>query len=118
MLSCKIAEYTKAVIHGRPHFHISIVNQVSPYCDCHEENDAAIIPDIGMFAGFDPVAIDKACIDAVNAAPALKGTMLDSAGYGSDHFTRIHPDTDWRLQIGHAEKLGLGNSDYELITVK
>ena len=118
MLSCKIAEYTKAVIHGRPHFHISIVNQVSPYCDCHEENDAAIVPDIGMFASFDPVALDKACIDAVNAAPALEGTASDGVGYKNDHFTRIHPGTDWQQQLRHAEKLGLGSIDYELITVK
>jgi len=118
MLSYKIAEYAKAVVDGRSHFHISVVNQVSPYCDCHEENDAAIVPDIGMFASFDPVALDKACIDAVNAAPALEGTASDGVGYKNDHFTRIHPGTDWQQQLRHAEKLGLGSIDYELITVK
>ena len=46
-LNCKMAEYAKAVVDGRPCFHISIVNQVSPYCDCHGENDAAIIPGCG-----------------------------------------------------------------------
>ena len=70
ILNERMAEYTKAVIQNRPHFHVSIVNQVSPYCDCHAENDAAVVPDIGMFASFDPVALDHACIDAVNAAPA------------------------------------------------
>lgn len=70
ILNRRMAEYTKAVIQGRPSFHISIVNQVSPCCDCHGENDAAVVPDIGMFASFDPVALDKACIDAVNAAPS------------------------------------------------
>lgn len=115
-LNCKIAEYTKAVLDGRSHFHISIVNQVSPYCDCHSENDAAIIPDIGMFASFDPVALDKACIDAVNAAPPIQTSVLsDKATVCDDHFTNIHPTTDWRSQISHAVKMGLGNSDYELI---
>ena len=57
-LNCKMAEYAKAVVDGRPAFHINIVNQVSPYCDCHGENDTAIIPDVGMFASFDPVALD------------------------------------------------------------
>ena len=47
-LNCKIVEYTKAVLDGRPHFHISVVNQVSPYCDCHGESDAAVVPDIGI----------------------------------------------------------------------
>ena len=120
----KIVEYTKAVLEGRPHFHINVVNQVSPYCDCHDENDAAIIPDIGIFAGFDPVALDKACIDAVNSAPALLNSILsertrnhiDAAGH-TDHMTDVHPTTDWRHQIAHAEKMGLGSSQYELITV-
>ena len=124
-LSCKIAEYTKAVLDGRPNFHINVVNQVSPFCDCHDENDAAIVPDIGIFAGFDPVALDKACIDAVNAAPALLSSILgerqrshrDKAG-NTDHMTDIHPTTDWRIQIAHAEKIGLGSSIYELVTVK
>jgi len=117
ILNYKIVEYSKAVVDGRPHFHISVVNQVSPYCDCHGENDAAIVPDIGMFASFDPVALDKACIDAVNAAPALQGTILDGTEKKNDHFTSIHPTTDWRSQIKHAEKMGLGSADYELITI-
>ena len=115
-LNCKMAEYTLAVLNGRPHFHISIVNQVSPFCDCHAGNDAAIIPDIGMFASFDPVALDKACIDAAKAAPALESSILSEREKTGDHFTNIHPATDWRDQISHAEKIGLGSSDYELIT--
>jgi len=117
MLNCKIVEYAKAAVDGRPHFHISVVNQVSPNCDCHNENDAAVVPDIGMFASFDPTALDKACIDAVNSAPALDGYVFDASKRGNDHFTSIHPTTDWRLQISHAEKIGLGSGDYELITV-
>ncbi len=116
-LCCKIAEYAKAVIDGRPNFHISVVNQVSPYCDCHSESDAAIIPDIGIFASFDPVALDKACIDAVNAAPVIKTSILSECCGDKDHFTSIHPTTDWRHQISHAEKIGLGSGNYELITV-
>jgi uncharacterized Fe-S center protein len=124
-LNCKIVEYAKAVLEGRPNFHINVVNQVSPYCDCHGENDAAVIPDIGIFAGFDPVALDKACIDAVNAAPPVSSsiwgdrehTHRDAGGRG-DHLTDIHPATDWRSQISHGEKIGLGTGDYELVTVK
>jgi uncharacterized Fe-S center protein len=115
----KMVEYCKAVLAGRPNFHINVVNQVSPYCDCHGENDAAIIPDIGIFAGFDPVALDKACIDAVNAAPAIATSVLsDRERTHHDHFTDIHPATDWRSQIAHAEKIGLGAGNYELIRMK
>ena len=116
-LSCRIAEYARAVLDGRPNFHVSVVNQVSPFCDCHDENDAAVVPDIGIFAGFDPVALDMACIEAVNAAPAIPGTAV-SGKKGKDHFTAIHPSTDWRIQLSHAEKIGLGTTNYELVTVK
>jgi uncharacterized Fe-S center protein len=123
-LSCKIIEYAKAVLDGRPQFHINVGNQVSPFCDCHEESDAAVVPDIGIFAGFDPVALDKACIDAVNAAPAILSSIIaererthrDEKG-NADHMTDIHPTTDWRIQIAHAEKMGIGSSKYELITI-
>jgi len=118
-LSCKMVEYAKAVVSGRPCFHINVVNQVSPYCDCHGESDAAIIPDIGIFAGFDPVALDKACIDAVNAAPAIKTSILSERKHScNDHFTNVHPNTDWRSQIAHAVKMGLGVEEYELVNVK
>ncbi len=120
-LNCKMAEYSMAVLQDRPHFHISIVNQVSPYCDCHAENDAAIVPDIGIFASFDPVALDQACIDAVNAAPIINSSIIGDASsnraFEGDHFKCVHPTTDWRSQIEHAEKIGLGSSDYELITM-
>jgi uncharacterized Fe-S center protein len=118
-LNCKIAEYALAVLEGRPNFHINVVNQVSPCCDCHNENDAAVVPDIGIFAGFDPVALDKACIDAVNAAPGIFTSILSEREQTRpDHFTNIHPATNWQDQISHAEKIGLGSGSYELITVK
>ena len=117
LLNCKMAEYAKAVVDGRPSFHISIVNQVSPNCDCHSENDAAVVPDIGMFASFDPVALDKACIDAVNHAPPIQTSILSERECKSDHFTNIHPNTNWREQLEHAEKIELGNIDCDLITL-
>ena len=119
MLSYKIAEFAKAVVDGRPHFHVCVVNQVSPYCDCHSENDAAVVPDIGMFASFDPVALDAACIHAVNEAPPIMTSILSDRDQDQDHnhFKNIHPTTDWRGQIEHAERIGLGSGSFELITV-
>ena len=77
------------------------------------------IKNIGMFAGFDPVALDHACIDAVNAAPAISTSVLGQCAHEhNDHFTDIHPKTNWRSQIEHARKIGIGNVDYELVTVK
>ena len=119
-LNCKMAEYAKAVVDGRPSFHISLVCDVSPYCDCHADNDLPIIPDVGMFASFDPVALDLACADAANAQPAIPGSKLDGArkkGNGGDNLTADFPHTNWRKQITHGKKIGLGEDSYELIRV-
>lgn len=130
VLNYKIAEYTQAIVQDRPQFHISLAMDISPNCDCHAENDTPIVPDLGMFASFDPVAIDQAAIDMALAAPALPNTELTDmrakleAGDGvperceHDHFNMTHPDTNWRSMIEHAEKIGLGTSRYELIEVK
>ena len=118
IMNYKMAEYTAAVLRGRPHFHISLVIDVSPYCDCHAENDTAIVPDVGMFASFDPVALDVACADAVNAQPALANSVLaDHCHEHHDYFTAIGPTTNWRSAVEHAEKMGLGTQAYELITI-
>ena len=117
-LNGKIAEYAKAVVDGRPNFHINIVSQVSPNCDCHAENDAAIVPDVGMFASFDPVAIDVACADAVNRQPVNPMSLIAERAGMPDRFIAAHPTTDWRTGPAHAEEIGLGTRDYELITVK
>ncbi len=120
-LNCKMAEYSLAVCKGRPNFHVSLVCDVSPNCDCHAENDIPIIPDVGMFASFDPVALDVACADAVNRMPVIEGSVLsdniredEHHGKGHDHFHMTHPDTEWKSCIEHAVKIGLGNSQYEL----
>lgn len=118
ILNCKMAEYTAAVIRNRPNFHISLVIDVSPYCDCHAENDTPIVPDVGMFASFDPVALDRACADAVNNQPVTPGSRLDiSEHIHGDHFCNSHPETNWKTQLSHAEKLGLGTQEYELIKI-
>ncbi len=118
ILNKKMAEYSWAVLHGRPHFHISLVVDVSPYCDCHGENDVPIVPDVGMFASFDPVALDMACADAVNAQQTIKGSIMDDVEHcHHDHFTDLHPTTNWKVCLDHAEKMGIGTTQYELITI-
>ncbi len=124
-LNKKMAEYAQAICQDRPTFHISLIVDVSPYCDCHAENDAPIVPDIGMLASFDPVALDQACADLVNAAPPTANSVLgehlakDAAGCaGHDHFHNVTPESDWQTCLAHAEKIGLGTRSYELIRMK
>ena len=122
-LNMKMAEYSKAVVNGRDSFHINLVMDISPYCDCHPENDVPILPDIGMFASFDPVALDQACADACNAQSPMPGSLLDehlhdhSLGDHHDHFTNTTPESEWQTCLAHAQKIGLGSREYELIQI-
>lgn len=121
----KVAEYTYAVVKDKACFHINFMMNISPNCDCWVNNDAAIVPDIGIAASFDPVALDKACIDMVNSAPVLKGSVLDNEnsrpcsceGDSFDKFKHIHPNTNWMAGLKHAEALKLGTLEYELVKV-
>ncbi len=121
ILNKKIAEYTYAVIKDKPHFHISLIVDVSPNCDCHAENDMPIIPNIGMLASFDPVALDMACADLANKQNPIKGSVLEEhinkGTTGEDNFILNHPDTNWKVAIEHAKKIGIGTDEYELIKV-
>lgn len=128
-LNYKIAEYALAVVKDKPSFHISFIMNVSPNCDCWNHNDAAIIPDLGIAASFDPVALDCACADLVKAAPVLQNnaiTDIDSKSgkdhshdrhAGEDKFHIVHPDTKWEAGVEHGEKIGLGNREYTLVRV-
>jgi uncharacterized Fe-S center protein len=117
----KVAEYSLAAVKDKPHFHISFVMDVSPDCDCWGCNDAPIVPDIGIAASFDPVALDKACADMVTAAAANTDCCLNVHDHGTlrgeDKFKLVHPKTDWRVGLAHAEKIGLGRMEYELVEI-
>ncbi len=123
-LNCRMAEYTKAVVDGRPNFHISLICDVSPTCDCHSGNDTPIIPDVGMFASFDPLALDQACVDACLRQTPLPGSQLTDEmarpGFHDrhDHFDNTNPNTEYKTCLEHAEKIGLGSREYELVTVR
>ena len=123
-LNRRMAEYAKAVVYGRPSFHVNIVVDVSPNCDCHSGNDAPMLPDIGMFASFDPLAVDQACADACLAQEPLPNTQLteqmekDDFCDHHDHFENVTPNAEYKTCLEHAEKIGLGSRKYELITVK
>jgi uncharacterized Fe-S center protein len=117
----KVAEYCVALLKNKPAFHINFVMNVSPDCDCWATNDVPLVADIGIAAAFDPVALDQACADMVIAAPSNPGARGNEDGKlnltGKDKFTHIHPNSDWRTGLAHAQKLGLGTKEYELINV-
>mgnify|MGYP002546275004 FL=1 len=116
ILSRKVAEYTAAVVRGRPCFHVALACDISPYCDCYALNDAPILEDIGMFASFDPVAMDQCCVDMANARKPLRNSLLykrEKPG-AADHFTALFPETNWQAGLEQGEKLGIGTREYEM----
>ena len=124
VLDRKMAEYAQAICQDRPTFHINIATDISPNCDCHPENDGPILPNLGFFASFDPVAVDQASADA-----ALKATPIANSQLGDnlakpdwkkqgDHFLDSNPHVNWEETLIHAEKIGLGTREYELKTIK
>ena len=80
-VNMRIAEYAFVAIKDKPSFHINFIMDVSPNCDCWNFNDF-LVPNMGMAASFDPVAIDQACADMVQPRPALPGS----------HIGNNHPD--------------------------
>lgn len=116
----KTAEYAAGALKGKEDkaVFISFITQVSPSCDCYGHTDAPIVPDIGILASDDPVAIDRACADLVNQQEGFKNTALESGHEpGGDKFRGVHPEVDWEIQLVHAEKMGLGSRGYDLIAV-
>jgi uncharacterized Fe-S center protein len=105
----KIAEYAFGAVKGKRTGYINYITAVSPNCDCYAFNDAPIVPDLGILASLDPVALDQACADLVNRA---SGRILEK-----DKFKALYPDVDWTIQLDYAENIGLGKRKYELINI-
>ena len=116
----KMAEYAFAALkgkEGRAAF-INFLTWISPACDCCDYSDAPIVPDIGVLASIDPIAIDQASVDMVNRQKGLDNSSLASQKeVGGDKFRALYPNVDWSVQLEYGEKIGLGKRDYELIRI-
>ncbi|GAW91504.1 DUF362 domain-containing protein [Calderihabitans maritimus] len=114
----KMAEYALGVLQDKKNKagFFSFVMNVTPDCDCFSWSDAPIVPDVGILASRDPVALDQACLDLVNDQIALTNSRLGNKNDYEDKFRCIH-GIDGTLQLTHAEKLGLGSRRYELIKI-
>ena len=116
----KMAEYTAAVLKGKKGkaLFLNFITNVSPACDCYGHSDAPIVPDIGIVASRDPVAIDQASVDLVNARSVTPECCIEGSGEkGEDKFRAVYPKIDWSIQLRHCEKIGLGTRQYELVTI-
>ena len=106
MVQDKMAEYAFAVLKDKKDKagFINFAVRINKECDCWAFGNSRIAPDVGILASLDPVALDKASFDLVNKA------------CGKDIFKEAHPDYDGIRHLRYAEKLGLGNLEYNLIS--
>ncbi len=93
----KLVEYAYAAHQGKHHIYLNFVLNVTSGCDCEPRPMRKMVPDIGIFASLDPVALDAACYDAVaKAGKRFKGAE----------------------QLDYAEQIGMGEKAYTLIPVE
>lgn len=123
-LNLRMAEYTAALCAAKPGamLHVAIAIDITPNCDCFTDNNPPIVPNVGLFASMDPVALDQAVADAICAQEPISTSVLpelhEKAPEGLDHLHALNPDSDWELQLEHAAELGAGTREYELVEVR
>lgn len=116
----KMVEYAFGAVKkhkGRVGYCNFLVN-ITPDCDCVSWSDTPIVPDIGILASWDPVAIDKACLDLVNGQTGVAGSKLEhNLAPGQHKFQALWKHTMGDLQLSYAEEIGLGSQNYELVGI-
>ena len=109
ILQKSVAEHALGVLRGKEgravffNFLVSMTRD----CDCFDRaHMPTMVPDIGIVASTDPVAVDRAAIEMVETRGGRKlATLIGNA------------KLDWRHQIEHAVRIGLGRAEYECIEV-
>ncbi len=110
----KMSEYAFGAVKDKQDkvAYFNFMMDITPDCDCFGQSDAPIVPDIGILASNDPVAIDQAAFDLIRKTKGLVNSRLKEEEV-DDKFKKIH-NIDGTIQISHSEKIGLGTRDYKL----
>ena len=105
-----MAESSEAIMDyaGDKILYISVANNLSVDCDCVAHPKPVQMADIGIFASLDPVALDRACVDAVH----------NSTDHGKIHLEQRIADRNGTHLLDYAESLGLGTQKYVLINLE
>jgi len=114
----RMVEYACGAVKGKENKtgYMNFLTHITPDCDCVPWSDAVIVPDIGILASRDPVAIDAASFDLVNGEKGNRGSQLrGNYQRGGDKFRGIRKNTDSVRQIQYGEEVGLGHGEYEII---
>ena len=114
----RMAEYALGAVKDKKNRvgYLNFLINITPDCDCVGWSDAPIVPDIGILASLDPVALDMASCDLVNGQHGFVHSQLSSnLEPGKDKFKGAWSYTSGEIQLIHAEAIGLGSTQYELV---
>ncbi len=106
-LQKRVAEHALGVLKNKKGkvFFINFLFDMTRGCDCFGNKQERIIPDVGILAATDPVAIDQATLD------------LTRERFGESLGQKAHPDLDASIQLDHGERIGLGSRKYRLSSI-
>ncbi len=116
----RMAEYAfGAVLHKKNRAgYFNFLMNITPDCDCVPWSDAPLVPDIGILASTDPVALDKASYDLINSHVGFVQSHLKANhGPGENKFTGTWANTRGEVQLAYAESIGLGTTRYNLVDI-
>jgi len=116
----RMVEYAYGAVLGKEQKtgFLNFLIRITPDCDCFPFSDAPIVPDIGILASRDPVAIDAASFDLVNQQQGFTDSLLTGHHQkGGDKFRGVHAQTDGELQLNYAEEIGMGTRKYNLVRI-
>jgi len=116
------ADAAKAVLAGfsGKFFAINLLLDITPDCDCFDKTDLPVVPDLGILAGIDPIALDRASYDMIVAAPGYPGCKLENSDgmkSGADKVRPIYPRIDPEAYFRITERAGIGSTQYQIIDV-
>lgn len=111
----KIVEHTLGALKNKKDktLFISFMTNITPECDCWKFSDAAIVPDIGVLASRDIVAIDQAAVDMITKATGNAHSAGEGMESGTDKFKAMH-NIDVSVTMRYAEELGMGSRSYTI----
>jgi hypothetical protein len=115
-----MSEYALGTVAGRQEKigYMNFLVRITPECDCAPWSDVSLVPDIGILASTDPVAIDQASLDLVNEQHGFTASKLEeNIEPGKDKFKGVWKNSAGDIQLSYGEEIGLGNRDYELIRI-
>ncbi len=99
--------------------HITVLMQITPFCDCWGFTTPSIVPDVGIVAGENICAVETAALDLIDADDYIEGSLpppLERVGGG--HLLQQVHGKDPYIQVEECEKVGLGDRAYRLTRVK